>query len=69
MADITCQYGKKYPCYDCQDPCAEEQKRREFYDPDPASDEEEELCDYTGEECCSDKRFCEECDVLTEKEE
>jgi hypothetical protein len=29
---------------------------------------EEELCDYTGEECIGDKMFCEECTVLTEEE-
>ena len=37
MADTICQYGKKYPCCDCGDPCVEELKRREFYE-----EEEEE---------------------------
>jgi hypothetical protein len=33
MSDKLCSYGKKYPCCDCPDPCAEELKRIEFYDP------------------------------------
>jgi len=37
----TCEYGKKYPCCNCPEPCAEELKRREFYRPD----DEEELDD------------------------
>lgn len=31
--------------------------------------EEENLCDYTGEECCGDKMFCEECIVMHGEED
>ena len=30
--------------------------------------EEEDLCDYTGEQCCGDKMFCEECPIWEELE-
>lgn len=29
-------------------------------------EEDEELCDYTGDLCIGDKMFCEECEVLQE---
>jgi len=37
----VCEYGKKYPCCDCCEPCAEELKRRAFYEslPEPTEDE------------------------------
>ena len=28
----TCEHRKPYPCFSCPDPCAEEQKRRQFYE-------------------------------------
>lgn len=31
--------------------------------------EEEDYCDYTGEQCCGDRMFCEECIVWKELEE
>lgn len=31
------------------------------------SEEEENLCDYTGEECIGDKGFCEECEIFLEE--
>jgi len=46
----TCQYGKKYPCCNCDTPCVEELKRREFYDlnvgePDEEMDDDPETDD------------------------
>jgi hypothetical protein len=29
----SCEFGKKYPCCNCKDPCPPETKRRTFYDP------------------------------------
>ena len=60
---------------------AEEQKKQEYYDSqvnpclycgsnnceDCIYLEEEEVCDYTGEECFGNKMFCEECSVLMEE--
>jgi hypothetical protein len=31
--------------------------------------EEEDLCDYTGEQCCGDRMFCEECLVLKDDDD
>lgn len=47
--------------------CAEQEKKLLYYDPNPAGleeDEEDEICDYTGEECIGNKLFCEECSVF-----
>ena len=42
----------------------EEQKKHELYDPGCCvTEEDEETCDYTGEECFGNKLFCEECDT------
>lgn len=47
---------------------AEEEKRKLYYWGDyglPDQDEDdEELCDYTGDLCIGDKLFCEECPVF-----
>lgn len=50
---------------------AEAQKKRELYDPYPncEENEEEDLCDYTGDQCIGNKLFCEECDVFREEGE
>lgn len=47
----------------------EQLKKEMYYDPCPEEDEEYEeceTCDYTGEDCFGDKRFCEECPILTD---
>lgn len=49
---------------------AEQLKKEMYYDPCPEEDEEYEeceTCDYTGEDCFGDKRFCEECPILTDE--
>lgn len=32
------------------------------------ADQEEDPCDYTGEQCCGDRMFCEECIIWEELE-
>lgn len=52
---------------------AEQLKKQLYYEPDSGfgSDEEEDdqepPCDYTGEDCIGDRRFCEECPILTDE--
>lgn len=49
-----CFYGLFLPCESCYyKPCEE-----------PEHVEDIELCDYTGEQCIGNKRFCEECEIM-----
>jgi len=49
----TCEYGKRYPCCRCSEPCLEELKRREFYRPDEEDIDDEGV--YDGEEELDDE--------------
>lgn len=51
---------------------AEQQKKLLYYSEfncGEECEEEEESCDYTGEECVGNKLFCEECEVLIGEDE
>ena len=73
MRNKTCFKGQSLP--DDKTTCyvsPEDFKKKELYDSQFSMEEDEEveeLCDFTGEECIGDKRFCEECSVLTDEDE
>jgi len=46
----VCEYGKKYPCCDCEDPCPEELKRRAFYEEHLTPEDEDDWAEVEAEE-------------------
>ena len=60
---MRCVAGFNVPCEECYyKPCID------MFD-DSFVEDEQEICDYTGELCFGDKMFCEECEVMYEGDE
>lgn len=73
-SDWLKEHGIEY-AKDCEE-CELQRKCIEAYNErvynqwlDGEEEEDEELCDYTGEPCIGDSLFCEECSIMIGEEE